>query len=461
MASEPGSLYRRLPSIDRLLEQPELASAVAQVGRASVRDAARRLLDETRAEIAATGAAPDLPDLITHLLAQLQRDLNPTLRPVINATGVVIHTNLGRAPLSLAAQQAMLAVAQGYSNLEYNLEAGQRGSRYSHAERLLCELTGAEAALVVNNNAAAVTLVLRAVAAGREVIISRGELVEIGGGFRIPEILAQSGARLVEVGATNRTRLADYQAAITIDTAAILKVHPSNFRIVGFSEAASLAQLVGWSRSLNLPLPVLNDLGSGSLIDAAPFGLAHEPTVQESVAAGAAITTFSGDKLLGGPQAGIIVGDKAILADLKRQPLTRALRVDKITLAALQATLLAYVRGTASAEIPVWQMIAASTEALHECARSWANALASDGLQIELRPDHSAIGGGALPGQTLPTTLLALAVAQPDCLAARLRRGDPPVIARIADDAVLFDPRTVLPGQDEALLAAIRAALEA
>lgn len=469
MTPASGSPYRHLPSIDHLLDRPELSGAVVQCGRGAVRDAARRLLDDVRAEIAGGGAAPDLSDLITCLLAQLQRDLAPTLRPVLNATGVVIHTNLGRAPLSLAAQQAMLAVAQGYSNLEYDLEAGQRGSRYSHAERLLCELTGAEAALVVNNNAAAVTLVLRAIAAGREVIISRGELVEIGGGFRIPDILAQSNARLVEVGTTNRTRLADYQAALTASTAAILKVHPSNFRIVGFSEEASLMQLVGWSRSLNPSLPVLNDLGSGALIDTAPFGLAHEPTVQESVAADAAITTFSGDKLLGGPQAGIIVGDKAILADLKRQPLTRAVRVDKITLAALQATLLAYLRGTASAEIPVWQMIAASSDSLHARARAWADALTRADLRVELRPDQSAIGGGALPGQTLPTTLLALAVAHPsaaigaspDRLASRLRRGDPPVVARIADDALLFDPRTVLPGQDEALLAAIRSALEA
>lgn len=457
-ASPVSSPYRTLPSTDRLLLQPELAGAMAQFGRNAVRDVARRLLETTRAEIAGGAGAPELTELVSRLLIDLQRNLRPSLHPIINATGVIIHTNLGRVPLSAAAQEAMVAAATGYSNLEFDLEAGQRGSRYDHAERLLCELTGAEAALVVNNNAAAVTLVLRAIAADGEVVISRGELVEIGGGFRIPEILSQSGARLVEVGTTNRTRLADYRAAITASTAAILKVHPSNFRIVGFSEAASISELAELGRSLNPALPVLVDLGSGALIDTSRFGLIHEPTVQECLATGAGIVTFSGDKLLGGPQAGLIVGDKAIIAALKRHPLTRALRVDKITLAALQATLLAYLRGSASAEIPVWQMIGANPAALETRARAWAVALTGDDLPTELRSGQSAIGGGSLPGQTLPTTLLALAVAQPDLLATRLRRSQPPVIARIEDGAVLFDPRTVLPGQDEAMLAAVHLA---
>ena len=452
-ASNP---YRQLPSLDRLLADPAVSNLIAQFGRPSVRDAGRRLLEEARAAIA-NGAAPPEPDaLAAELVVHVQRRLSPTLQPVLNAAGVIIHTNLGRAPLSLAAQQAMIAAAQGYTNLEYDLDAGERGSRYIHAERILCELTGAEAALVVNNNAAAITLVLRGLALGKDVIISRGELVEIGGGFRIPEILQQSGAHLVEVGATNRTRLADYAAAIGPNTGALLKVHPSNFRIIGFSATVTLVELVALAAAHGLP--VLNDLGSGALLDTTPYGLAYEPTVAESVQAGAAITTFSGDKLLGGPQAGIIVGDAAVIAALKRQPLTRALRVDKLTLAGLQATLLSYLRGTATTDIPVWQMISASADALADRAKGWAEALVGVGLPVELRSGESAVGGGSLPGQTLPTTLLVVRTLQPDRFAARLRSGEPPVIARIEGDAVVFDPRTILPDQDAALLAAITTA---
>jgi L-seryl-tRNA(Ser) seleniumtransferase len=453
--------YRRLPSTDFLLERPAVQEAVRWFGRVAVRDEARRLLEESRRAIAAGQMPPSSEELAQALVARVQRRLAPTLRPVLNATGVIIHTNLGRAPLSQAAQEAMLAVAAGYSALEYDLAAGTRGSRYVHAERLLCELSGAEAALVVNNNAAAVTLVLRAVAAGREVVISRGELVEIGGGFRVPEILAQSGARLVEVGTTNRTRLSDYRHAVSAETAAFLKVHPSNFRIIGFSETVEPAALVALGRSLTPPRPVIHDLGSGTFLDTTAFGLAHEPTVQESVAAGAIATTFSGDKLLGGPQAGLIVGDKALIAALREQPLTRAIRPDKLTLAALQATLLAYLRGTALQEIPVWQMIAAPAVQLESRARGWADTLSRSGLRVELRPGHSAVGGGSLPGQTLPTTLLAILTSHPDRLAAQLRHGEPPVVARIEDDMVLCDPRTVLPGQDEPLLRALHAAWEA
>lgn len=453
--------YRRLPRTDFLLERPAVQEAIGRFGRVAVRDEARRLLDETRRAVAAGQAPPSPEELAQALVERVHGRLAPTLRPVLNATGVIVHTNLGRAPLSQAAQEAMLAVAAGYSNLEYDLAAGARGSRYIHAERLLCELSGAEAALVVNNNAGAVTLVLRTLAAGREVVISRGELVEIGGGFRVPEILAQSGAHLVEVGTTNRTRLSDYEGAVSGATAAFLKVHQSNFRIIGFSEAVALADLVALGRRLSPPIPVIADLGSGTFLETTSFGLAHEPTVPESVAAGAIATTFSGDKLLGGPQAGLIVGDKALIAELRRQPLTRALRPDKSTLAALQATLLAYVRGTALQEIPVWQMIAASAADLEARARSWADALSRHGLRVELQPGHSAVGGGSLPGQTLPTTLLALLTPHPDRLAARLRHGEPPVVARIEDDMVLCDPRTILPGQDEALLQALRAAWEA
>ena len=461
MASSMSNPFRQLPSIDRLLARPELAESIAMYGRPAVRDLAREVLEDARDAIREGAAPPDADALIAQLLSLIQNEFAPSLRPAINATGVIVHTNLGRAPLSEAAREAMMAVAVGYSNLEYDLDEGRRGSRYVHAERLLRRLTGAEAALVVNNNAAAVTLVLRHVAAGGEVIISRGELVEIGGGFRIPDILRQSGARLVEVGTTNRTRLADYEAAICAETAAILKVHQSNFRIIGFTESVDLTDLVAltqewfWSG-----IPVINDLGSGTLLDTRPFGLAYEPTVQDSVRAGANITTFSGDKLLGGPQAGVIVGDKAIIDELKREPLTRALRVDKTTLAGLQATLMAYARGTAIEEIPVWRMIAAPADALALRARGWADALTAAGLSVELRPGRSAVGGGSLPGQTLPTTLLAIPTEKPQVLAARLRANDPPVIARIEDDAVVFDPRTILPDQEPALLRFIQDAWE-
>ncbi len=458
MVTEP---YRRLPSTDFLLERPAAQAVIRQFGRVAVRNEARRLLEESRRAIAAGQMPPSWEELTETLVARVQRRLAPTLRPVLNATGVIIHTNLGRAPLAQAAQEAMLAVAAGYSALEYDLNAGTRGSRYVHAERLLCELSGAEAALVVNNNAAAVTLVLRVVAAGREVIISRGELVEIGGGFRVPEILAQSGARLVEVGTTNRTRLGDYRHAVSSETAAFLKVHPSNFRLIGFTEAVELADLVDLGRSLTPPRPVINDLGSGTFLETRSFGLAHEPMVPESVAAGAIATTFSGDKLLGGPQAGLIVGDKALIAELREHPLARAIRPDKLTLAALQATLLAYLRGTALQEIPVWQMIAAPAAELETRARNWADRLNRSGLRVELRPGYSAIGGGSLPGQTLPTTLLALLSPHPDRLVAQLRHGEPPVVTRIEDDTVLCDPRTILPGQDELLVQALRAAWEA
>ncbi len=453
--------YRQLPSVDKMLEQPATAAALAHFGRDAVLSAIRQLLEESRAAIAAGEDAPDLAELSERLQSRLAAGAQPSIRPLLNATGVIIHTNLGRAPLSQAALQAMHSVGQGYSNLEYDLAEGRRGSRYSHAEALLCELTGAEAALVVNNNAAALMLLLRGVAAGREVVISRGELVEIGGGFRIPDILRQSGARLVEVGTTNRTRVADYAAALSSDTAALLKVHPSNFAMIGFTAAATLAELVQLVQETWYfdTISVLNDLGSGALLDTQPFGLAHEPTVQESVQAGAAATTFSGDKLLGGPQAGIIVGQRDLIAELKQEPLARALRVDKGTLAALQATLLAYRRGQAVAEIPVWQMIGAEAEALARRAQTWADQLIAAGLAVTLRPGESAVGGGSLPGQTLPTTLLALATPHPDRVAAALRGGDPPVVARIEADTLLFDPRTLLPGQDAALLRAITQAI--
>ena len=452
--------FRLLPNLDWLLRQPELAPLLTEYGRNSVRDQARLVLDEIRTAIRSGESPPDVPEIVHFLEARLRRELAPTLTPLINATGVIIHTNLGRALLSEAAQRAMMLAASSYSNLEYDLQAGRRGSRYIHAEAMLCRLSGAEAALVVNNNAAAVNLVLRTLAQGKEVIISRGELVEIGGGFRIPDILAQSGATLVEVGTTNRTRLSDYEAAITDDTGLLLKVHQSNYRVIGFTEDVAIKALVDMAQRHHRAIPVVHDLGSGTFLDTRPFGLAYEPTVQESLAAGADVVTFSGDKLLGGPQAGIILGKKAIIDRLKRQPLTRAFRVDKITLAALQATLQAYLRGTALEEIPVWRMISAHPETLRARAQSWAKELTSFGLHVELLSGQSAVGGGSLPGQSLPTTLLALSSPHAHQLLASLRSASPPVIARVQKDLVVFDPRTVLSSQDQALLDAIKKVVE-
>jgi L-seryl-tRNA(Ser) seleniumtransferase len=450
---------RKLPSVDRLLQHSAVTAARAEYGHDLTVATARNLLDETRAAILDCGQpcpAPD--DLAAALLARLDAASQPTLQPVINATGVIIHTNLGRAPLSEDAQRAMLLAAEGYSNLEYDLAAGQRGSRYVHAVDLLRRLTGAEDALVVNNNAAAVLLCLMALARGREVIISRGQLVEIGGGFRIPDVLQTSGAVLVEVGTTNRTHLRDFQNAISPQTAALLRVHSSNFRQIGFTAEVGLAELVALGREHGLP--VIDDLGSGTLLDTTRFGLAYEPRVQDSVQAGATLVTFSGDKLLGGPQAGLIVGQAAAIARLRQHPLTRALRVDKTTLAGLAATLGHYLRGQAEQQIPVWRMIAAHEAALATRAAGWAQRLTTAGLDVNLVADASTVGGGSLPGETLPTRLLALPDVPADRMAVRLRAGQPPVVARIVDDALCLDPRTVLPEQDDLLLAAILAARE-
>jgi L-seryl-tRNA(Ser) seleniumtransferase len=345
----------------------------------------------------------------------------------------------------------MAAVSAGYSNLEFDLEEGRRGSRHAHVEPLLCAATGAEAGLVVNNNAAAIFLVLSSFAAGREVIVSRGQAVEIGGGFRIPDVLRQSGAALVEVGTTNRTYVEDYTAAIGERTAAILRVHSSNFRVIGFTHEAEPGELAALAHRHGLLL--VDDLGSGCLLDTRAFGLAAEPRVQESLAAGADLVCFSGDKLLGGPQAGLIAGRAPLIAQLKRHPLARALRLDKATIAALNATLLHYVREEAPTEVPVWRMIATPLADLERRARAWAGAL---GASASVQPGESAVGGGSLPGATLPTCLLALASPDPTALAAVLRAQHPPVIARIERDLVLLDPRTVDPEQDNQLVEAVR-----
>lgn len=380
----------------------------------------------------------------------LNREVKGSLRPVINATGVIIHTNLGRAPLAPAALERVAAVARGYCNLEYDLEQGSRGSRSGHAEPLLTMMTGAEAAVVVNNNAAATMLILAALGAGREVVISRGELVEIGGGFRVPDVMAQSGAVLREVGTTNRTRVGDYRAAIGPRTALVLRVHPSNFRIEGFTERPSLEAMVAAAREANVPL--VEDLGSGC-IDAT---LSWEPSVQQSIAAGVDLVCFSGDKMLGGPQAGVIVGRAALVRQLQRHPLMRALRVDKLTLAALEGTLLEYRAGRAPTTVPVLHMLRQSVEHVEARAQQLVQRLDRATWRIALMKGASAAGGGSAPGVELPTTLVALqhATLSPNEVEQRLRRLDPPVIARIENDCVVLDLCTV-PPHDDPLLAGL------
>jgi L-seryl-tRNA(Ser) seleniumtransferase len=440
---------RDLPSVERILQSEAATELVISYGRRLTLEAIRDRLDAARDAIR-EGEPPPKEDILMEGARQiLERWLTPTLKPVINATGVIIHTNLGRAPLSKAAREAMIDVAEGYSTLEYNLERGVRGKREHHIEDLLTRLTDGEAALVVNNNAAAVLLALTSLARRKEVVVSRSQLIEIGGGFRIPEIMKQSGAKLVEVGTTNRTHLRDYENALHERTGLILRAHHSNFRIIGFTAEPTLVDLVDLGKRYDTP--VLDDLGSGALLDTVQFGLGHEPTVQESLQAGASLVAFSGDKLLGGPQAGILIGKKAIVDRLRRHPLARAVRPDKLCLAALAATLMHYLKDEAIQEIPVWQMIAAPLEQLQARSEAWLERLG----QGEVIPGLSTVGGGSLPEETLPTSLFALSVGYPNAFTSHLREADPPVIARIEDDQVVLDPRTVLVEQEEELLKAL------
>ncbi len=455
---------RKLPSVDRLLQSSEVTTLVETHGRQLVTEVIRAELDRARQEILAGQKALSPAILIDRAGARLITHTRPSLQPVINATGVIIHTNLGRVLLSQRAREAMVQAASAYSNLEYDLDAGGRGSRYVHASALLCRLTGAEGAVVVNNNAGAVILALTALAKGQDVIVSRGQLVEIGGGFRVPDIMAQSGAALVEVGTTNRTYARDYEGAINPErTGLLLAVHHSNYQITGFTAQPTLADLAALSRRSQVPL--MEDLGSGTLLDTTPFGLAHEPTIQESLAAGVDLVTASGDKLLGGPQAGLLLGRAEIIERLKRHPLIRALRVDKLTLAALQATLLAYLENKATEEIPVWQMISAGVDNLARRARKWRTVLLREpklaALPIQVVDTFSTVGGGSLPGQTLPTKALAITTDSVDSLAQKLRQpaSGSPIVARIEADRLILDPRTVLPQQDELLLTALKQAL--
>jgi L-seryl-tRNA(Ser) seleniumtransferase len=461
-ADRPAPDYRSLPSVSELLRQPAVAELAPRLRPDLLTALAQAAIAAERARLAEQGGAADAAAIQRRLLAEADALLRPSLSRVINATGVIIQTNLGRAPVSAATAAAMQEAATQYTPLEFDLATGRRGDRMAAVVRLLRALTGAEDALVVNNNAAATLLMLSALAAGRETIVSRGEAVEIGGGFRIPDVLAQSGTRLVEVGTTNRTNLADYERALTGATAALLKVHPSNFRIIGFTQSVAIADLAGLAARHGLV--ALEDLGSGALLDTAAYGLAHEPTLGESVAAGADVVCASGDKLLGGPQAGILVGRRAAIERCRRHPLARAVRADKTCLAGLEATLRHYLAGEATSAIPVWRMIATPPGAIEARARDWAAALAGLGLPAAtVRPDRSAVGGGALPGETLPTAVLAVPLAgAPGGEAATLRRlraGRPPLIARAGEGCLLLDPRTVFPDDDALVPPLLAAAL--
>ncbi|MBX3061512.1 MAG: L-seryl-tRNA(Sec) selenium transferase [Anaerolineae bacterium] len=445
---------RLLPSIDRLLNEANAADLVAHYGREPVRDALRIVLDAAREWIRQGGQPPNSNEFFQTALEVLNRQFAPTFRPVINATGVILHPQLGRAPLSDAAQEAILAVASGYSTLDYRLDAGKRGNRETHVEELIKSLTGAEAALVVNTNAAAVMLTLVALAQERETILSRGQLGESDGGFRVPEIVSRSGAKLVEVGTTNCTTITDYVEAITPQTALLMRVQAAAFKQIGFTEQPPLKELVSLAREHNIL--VLDDLGSGTLLDTARYGLKHEPTVQESIEAGVDVVTFSGDKLLGGPQSGVIAGKKALIDKLKQHMLTRAMRIDKLRLAALIATLNHYRLGNVETQIPVWRMISMPAEQIRQRAESWAAEVGGDVIASD-----SVIGGSSLPDEVLPTFALALTVSDPTDVAARLRKQSQlqPVITRINGGRVLLDPRTVLLGQDAELLRTLRLVL--
>ena len=475
--SDLSAVLRRLPSVDRVLAEDALAKQLARLPHELVVAAVREELEWARTQLLEGAVIEFSAETAAERAAvTLSNRYGRSLRPVVNATGVVIHTNLGRAPVSAAAAQAMTEAAAGYSNLEFNLTTGERGERGSHLRNLLSAVTGAEDAVVVNNNAAALYLVMSVFAAGREVIVSRGQAVEIGGGFRIPDVIRQSGARLVEVGTTNRTRAVDYANAIGEDTAALLRVHPSNFRISGFVEETPLADLrnvANAARGLREGGPatpylevdqsgrhdfkrgpmLIDDIGSGCLLDTRAYGLRYEPRPQDSVADGADLVLFSGDKLLGGPQAGIIAGRESAIETLQRAPLMRALRADKTTIAGLAATLEHYLAGEAESKIPVWTMIGAEPASLRERARQWQQAIGVG----DVTESESTIGGGSLPGETRPTWVWSQASEHPSASAEELRRWQPPVIARVTDDRVVLDPRTVRAEEDEIVTAALAA----
>jgi L-seryl-tRNA(Ser) seleniumtransferase len=444
-----------LPSVEQLLQTEQATTLVGEFGRDLTLQAVREALRTVRGQLQAENiaGAPPRESILRETARLLGAWTEPALRGVINATGVILHTNLGRAPLSRAAIAAMTGIAGAYSNLELDLETGKRGGRASDVEALLQRITGAEGALVVNNNAAAVMLILSAVAPRKRVAIARSQLVEIGGGFRMPDIMRHSGAKLFEVGTTNKVRLTDYEEAFR-ETAVVLKVHRSNFKMIGFVDEPEFTSLADAAHRAGQV--VVEDLGSGALLDTSAFGLAHEPTVQESLAAGADLVCFSGDKLLGGPQAGIIIGNAELITKIRRHPLARAVRADKLTLAALGATLLHYAKGEAVTEVPVWRMIAMSDDEARGRAEAWARVLGTG----HVMPADSTLGGGSMPGELLPTHVLGINAPHPDDLVMKLRRQMPPIIARTEKATVLLDPRTVDLQQDDQLLGGLSRAVK-
>ena len=444
----------RIPSVDKLINDSQSKALTARYGRALTLSAIRETQEDIRQKLSNNQALPSLEDTYKQVQDLLQTWLKPTLVSAVNASGVILHTNLGRAPLSAASLQAVSEIASGYSTLEYDLEKGKRGSRLLHAEKLLKLLTGAEAAVVVNNNAGAVLLTLSALAKRHKVIVSRTQMIEIGGGFRIPDVMRQSGAKLIEIGTTNRVHLGDYEKALSENTAMILVAHHSNFKVLGFSTEPQLSQIVSLAHANQVP--VLHDLGSGALLNTEDFGLEHEPTVQESLTAGCDIVCFSGDKLLGGPQAGIIIGRQDLIQKIRKHPLARALRADKLCLAALSATLTHYLKGEADSQIPVWQMLSKTLQKIKEQAQNWSVYLGAG----EVIPGKSTTGGGSLPGEELDTYLLALKVPHLNRFMKNLRTNNPPIIARIIDNQVVFDPRTVPASQEAALLRGINKTLK-
>jgi len=441
----------QLPSVDQILTSSKGKKIEEKYGHNPVVEAIRASLDKARQEHLQQGAAvPDLESILIAAEDLLSSWLKPTLFQVLKATGVIVHTNLGRAPLSEGALEAVGEVGSNYSTLEYDLESGGRGSRLIHAESLFQQLLGVESALVVNNNASAVLLMLTVLTRGKKVIISRSQLVEIGGGFRIPEVLRHSGTDLVEVGTTNKVHLFDYERAFNEETAAVMRAHSSNYSIVGFTSEPDIKDIIESAHQAGLWF--FDDLGSGALLDTSPFGLKHDPMVQASLAAGADLVCFSGDKLLGGPQAGVILGSKELIDQLKVHPLARAIRADKMALAALSATLGHYIKEEAFEKVPVWQMISASVEEIKSRAENWQKTL---GLG-EVTESKSMVGGGSLPGETLPTMVWAVEVDHPQKLLADLREGSPAIIGRIENDLVIFDPRTILPQSDPEFIQAFK-----
>lgn len=457
---ETRSLFRLLPSMTRLLELPAIQDLSRRYSRESVIRTASAILDESRNEIAGGIQEEELSRRVEaiprEVARRLEASLRPSLRPVVNATGVVVFTNAGRSPL---ARQVMVEVedaGSSYSNLEYDLERGQRGHRDAHFEHRITQLLQCEAATVCNNAAAALMLILNTLAEGREVLVSRGELIEIGGSFRLPAIMEKSGARLKEVGTTNKTRLSDYREALGPETAMILKVHPSNYRVVGFTTEAGIEELAGLSRESGVPL--VHDVGSGLLFPA-PFPALHdEPTVAGSLAAGADLVSFSGDKLLGGPQAGLILGRRELIRRIRRNPLMRVLRLDKIIYSALDRTLVRYQFAPQPMELPLWRMIGLTAEEIGERARAVAEAAVQESLEIKVIDGISVVGGGSAPEEGIPTRLLAVRspVSSAVEIEQKLRASDPPILSRIENDWVLLDLRTVFPEQDQAVIRALR-----